>query len=46
MAPAGLDAMVVSLYAKGLTAGDITAHLEDIYVEAVTRLLRRSLLAS
>ena len=33
----GLDDMVISLYAKGLTTGDITAHLEDIYGTVMDR---------
>ena len=33
----GLNDMVVSLYAKGLTTGDITAHLEDIYGTVMDR---------
>jgi transposase-like protein len=33
----GLDDMVISLYAKGLTTGDITAHLEDIYSMSMDR---------
>jgi putative transposase len=33
----GLDQMVISLYAKGLTTGDITAHLFDVYDQAVDR---------
>ncbi len=33
----GLDDMVVSLYAKGLTTGDISAHLEDIYGTVMDR---------
>lgn len=33
----GLDQMVISLYAKGLTTGDIAAHLEDVYDQQVDR---------
>jgi len=33
----GLDDMVVSLYAKGLTTGDIAAHLDDIYSTSIDR---------
>ena len=33
----GLDAQVISLYAKGLTTGDIAAHLFDVYDQAVDR---------
>jgi putative transposase len=33
----GLDQMVISLYAKGLTTGDIASHLEDVYDQAVDR---------
>ncbi len=33
----GLDQMVISLYAKGLTTGDITAHLFDVYDQSVDR---------
>lgn len=33
----GLDQMVISLYAKGLTTGDIAAHLEDVYDQIVDR---------
>lgn len=33
----GLDAMVISLYAKGLTTGDIAAHLFDVYDQQVDR---------
>ena len=29
--------MVISLYAKGLTTGDIASHLEDVYDQAVDR---------
>ncbi|MEM8619182.1 MAG: IS256 family transposase [Actinomycetota bacterium] len=31
----GLDQMVISLYAKGLTTGDIAAHLGDVYDQDV-----------
>ena len=33
----GLDQMVISLYAKGLTTGDIAAHLFDVYDQTVDR---------
>lgn len=33
----GLDDMVISLYAKGLTTGDICAHLDDIYSMSMDR---------
>ena len=33
----GLDQMVISLYAKGLTTGDISAHLFDVYDQLVDR---------
>ena len=33
----GLDQMVISLYAKGLTTGDIAAHLFDVYDQHVDR---------
>lgn len=33
----GLDAMVISLYAKGMTTGDIQAHLGEIYGQGVSR---------
>jgi putative transposase len=33
----GLEEMVISLYAKGLTTGDIASHLEDVYDQAVDR---------
>ncbi len=33
----GLDQMVISLHAKGLTTGDIAAHLEDVYDQQVDR---------
>ncbi len=33
----GLDQMVISLYAKGLTTGDISAHLFDVYDQRVDR---------
>ena len=35
----GLSANVISLYAKGLTTGDIQAHLEEIYDTNVSREL-------
>ena len=31
----GLDQMVISLYAKGLTTGDIASYLEDVYDQRV-----------
>lgn len=33
----GLSGNVISLYAKGMTTGDIAAHLEEIYGAAVSR---------
>lgn len=33
----GLSAQIVSLYAKGLTTGEIRAHLEDIYDTSISR---------
>jgi len=33
----GFDEAVVSLYAKGMTTGDIAAHLQDIYGDQVSR---------
>ena len=33
----GLDQQVISLYAKGLTTGDIAAHLFDVYDQNVDR---------
>ncbi|MCP4962239.1 MAG: IS256 family transposase, partial [Actinomycetia bacterium] len=33
----GLDQMVISLYAKGLTTGDISSHLEDVCDQRVDR---------
>lgn len=33
----GFDEQVVSLYAKGMTTGDITRHLEDVYSTEVSR---------
>jgi putative transposase len=33
----GLDQMVISLYAKGLTTGDIAGHLFDVYDQSVDR---------
>lgn len=33
----GLDQMIISLYAKGLTTGDIAAHLFDVYDQTVDR---------
>src|SRR3954452_6365900 len=34
---AGFDEAVVSLYAKGMTTGDIAAHLQDVYGDQVSR---------
>lgn len=34
---AGVDAIVLSLYAKGLTTGEISAHFEEIYGASVSR---------
>jgi putative transposase len=36
---AGFDEAVVSLYAKGLTTGDIQAHLSDVYGQDISREL-------
>jgi putative transposase len=36
---AGFDDAVLSLYAKGMTTGDIAAHLADIYGDQVSRSL-------
>ncbi|WP_283099138.1 transposase [Frankia sp. AgB32] len=33
----GIDEIVLSLYAKGLTTGEISAHFEEIYGAAVSR---------
>jgi len=33
----GFDAAVISLYAKGLTTGDIAAHLFDVYDQSIDR---------
>jgi len=33
----GLDAQIISLYAKGLTTGDIAAHLFDVYDKQIDR---------
>lgn len=33
----GLDAQIISLYAKGLTTGDIAAHLFDVYDKNIDR---------
>jgi len=33
----GLDQMIISLYAKGLTTGDIAAHLFDVYDQSIDR---------
>ena len=33
----GLSAQVISLYAKGLTTGEIRAHLEDIYKTSISK---------
>ncbi len=34
---AGFDQAVISLYAKGMTTGDIVAHLEDVYDTTISR---------
>ncbi len=34
---AGFDEAVISLYAKGMTTGDIVAHLEDVYDTEISR---------
>jgi transposase-like protein len=34
---AGFDEAVLSLYAKGMTTGDIAAHLADVYGGEVSR---------
>lgn len=34
---AGFDEAVISLYAKGMTTGDIAAHLEEVYDTSVSR---------
>lgn len=34
---AGFDEAVISLYAKGMTTGDIVAHLEDVYDTKISR---------
>jgi transposase-like protein len=34
---AGFDEAVISLYAKGMTTGDIVNHLQDVYGEEVSR---------
>lgn len=34
---AGFDDAVISLYAKGMTTGDIAAHLEEVYDTSVSR---------
>ncbi len=34
---AGLDQTIISLYAKGLTTGDIAAHLEDVVGQHIDR---------
>jgi len=31
----GLDQIIISLYAKSLTTGDILAHLSDVYDQSV-----------
>lgn len=36
---AGLGEAVVSLYAKGMTTGDIQAHLSDVYRQEISREL-------
>jgi putative transposase len=33
----GVDEIVLSLYAKGLTTGEISAHFEEIYGASVSR---------
>lgn len=33
----GLSAQVISLYAKGLTTGEIAAHLEEIYATSISK---------
>lgn len=43
-APGGVDEIVLSLHAKGLTTGEISAHFADIYgalvsKEAVSRII-------
>jgi len=34
---AGFDQAVISLYAKGMTTGDIVAHVSDVYGEDISR---------
>jgi len=34
---AGFDEAVISLYARGMTTGDIAAHLQDVYGDQVSR---------
>lgn len=34
---AGFDEAVISLYAKGMTTGDIAKHLSDLYGSDVSR---------
>jgi len=33
----GFDEQVISLYAKGMTTGDIVAHLQDMYGSQVSK---------
>jgi putative transposase len=33
----GFDEAVISLYAKGMTTGDIAAHLEEVYDTTISR---------
>lgn len=35
--PSGFDEAVISLYAQGMTTGDIVAHLEDVYGSSVSK---------
>ena len=35
--PTGVDEMVLSLYSKGLTTGEISAHFDDIYGASVSK---------
>lgn len=42
---AGFDEAVISLYAKGMTTGDISAHLEEVYDTTVSRDLVSSVTA-
>ncbi len=34
---AGFDEAVISLYARGMTTGDIAAHCQDVYGDHVSR---------